>query len=279
MSCRAHVRIVLVVALLLSSAGCAGQAEEVASSPAPPELNISGSSACLPLLEVLVDGQTASDVTWRFTDSPGSGSGIQGAASGELALGAVSRELQGDEVELDLTYTKLADDGLVFALHPSVQIDELTTQQVRDIYTGAYTNWSELGGPDLPIVLLDRHEDEPSKAIMREHVFGEALVVSPRAAALYTEADMVHGLESTVGAIGYISLGYGISNGIDVVYPALDGVVPSVESIRDGTYRIVRSLGIVTAEDPDPAVTAFVTWATSDQAKALMESEGFAATW
>lgn len=279
MSCRAHLRIVLVVALLLGSAGCTGQVDDPESPPSPPELDISGSSACLPLLEVLVDGQPASDVEWRFTDSPGSGSGIQGAANGKLAIGAVSREPQGDEVELDLAYTKLADDGLVFALHPSVQMDELTTQQVRDIYAGVYTNWSELGGPDLPIVLLDRHEDEPSKAIMREHVFGEALLVSPRAAALYTEQDMVNGLESTVGAIGYISLGYGISNDIAVVYPALDGVRPSVDSIHDGTYRIVRSLGIVTAEDPDPSVVAFVAWATSDEARALMESEGFAAAW
>lgn len=279
MPCRACLRILIVLALLLGSAGCAAQTSEAPDEPARRRLDISGSSACMPLLQVLVDAYDAPDAEWHFTGSPGSGSGIQGVLSGDLAIGAVSRGLLSEEATLDLVYTKLSDDGVVFALHPSVQIDELTTQQVCDIYTGVYTNWSELGGPDLPIVVLDRHEDEPSKAIMRQYVFGDALVVSPRAAALYTEADTVRGLESTVGAIGYISLGFGVSNGADVIYPALDGVTPSVDSIRNGSYRIVRPLGIVTSGDPDPAVAAFVAWATSDEARTLMESEGFAAAW
>jgi phosphate transport system substrate-binding protein len=233
----------------------------------------------MPLLKILADGRDIEGVEWRFLDSPGSGSGIQGVAGGALAIGAVSRAPNADEEDLDLVYTNLSNDGVVFALHPSVGIDNLTSQQVRDIYAGVYTNWMELGGPDLPIVVLDRHEDEPSKAIMREYVFGDDLVISPRAAALYTEADMVKGLESTVGAIGYYSLGFGTSSGVAAHYPALDGVVPSVASIRDGSYHVVRPLGIVTASDPAPEVAAFVEWATSDEAKDLMESEGFAAAW
>ena len=167
MHCRACLRVVLAAALILGAAGCTAEPAEREAEPAARVLDISGSSACIPLLQVLVDGHDIEGVEWHFLASPGSGSGIQGAASGELAIGAVSRAPNADEADLDLIYTNLSNDGVVFALHPSVKIDNLTSQQVRDIYAGVYTNWIELGGPDLPIVVLDRHEDEPSKAIMR----------------------------------------------------------------------------------------------------------------
>lgn len=276
-----HRRLVVCVPLvagLLAATGCmAGPSKETGAQP--DVLDISGSSACNPLLNILTDAAPIADVEWRYLSSPGSGSAIKGAVNGDLAMGTVSRLLTSEEEGLGLIYTHLSDDAIVFALHPSVGLTDLTTEQVRDIYRGVYTNWSELGGPDLPIVVLDRHEDEPAKMVMRRFVFGDDLVVGDRVAALYTEADIVHGVESTVGSIGYFSLGYGISNGIDVDYPALDGVKPSVATVRDGTYLVTRPLGIVTPGVPDPAVAAFLEWARSDEARDLVESEGYAAAW
>jgi phosphate transport system substrate-binding protein len=88
---------------------------------------------------------------------------------------------------------------------------------------------------------------------------------------------MVDGLRSTVGAIGYFSLGYGISREIPVTFVELDGVTPSVENIRNGSYRVVRPLGVVTSPDAGPEIQAFLAWATSETAIELMESNGFAA--
>lgn len=274
----AYLSIVIVVALTLGVAGCKAAPEDAAAQATPTVMRISGSSACMPCLRLLTDTCDFGNVEWWYLSSPGSRSGIEGAASGELAIGTISRELSADEQQLGLVYTRLSDDGVVFALHPSVGIANLTTTQVCDIYAGVYTNWKELGGPDLPIVVLDRHDDEPSKAIMREFVFGPDLVPSPRAVALYSETDMVNGIESTQGSIGYISLGYGLSNGVKVDYPALDGVAPSVESIRNGSYRIVRPLGIVTSAHPTPEVTAFLEWAKSETACEMLETNGYVAS-
>lgn len=275
---RRPIVCVLLVVALLAATGCGADSSEDAGARVQ-VLDVSGSSACNPLLHILTDAAPVAHVEWRYLSSPGSGSAIKGAASGDLAVGTVSRVLTSEEEELGLTYVHLSDDAIVFALHPSVGLAQLTTEQVRDIYRGVYTNWSELGGPDLPMIVLDRHEDEPAKMIMRKMVFGDDLVVGDRVAALYTEADMVRGVESTVGSIGYFSLGYGISNGIDVDYPALDGVTPSVATVLNGTYAVTRPLGIVIAKEPDPAVAAFLEWARSDEARDLIESEGYAAAW
>lgn len=274
---RAFLSVVLAVVMTVGLAGCTKGAVTAEPKADPTVLRISGSAACMPLLHLLTDTSDDEDVEWWYVSSPGSASGIKGAASGELAIGAVSRGLNDQEAGLQVTYTKLSDDGLVFALHPSVGITELTSDQVRGIYGGTYVNWSELGGPDMPIVVLDRHEDEPSKAIMRDTVFGHSLVVTPRAVALFSETDIIDGVQETYGAIGYFSLGYGISHGVRVLYPALDGVTPSVETIRDGSYPVVRPLGIVTATDASPEVQEFLAWATSAKAAEILESNGYPA--
>lgn len=239
-------------------------------------VRVSGSGTCLPLLRILTAGY--SDTTADFVYLPGlhSGGGIKGVANGDLEIGAVSRQLTAEEAKLGLRYTLLSRDGLVIATHPSVPIEGLTSQQVRDIYQGKYANWRELGGPDLPITILDRNEDESAKIILREYVLGKDLKITPKAVNLYYEPDMIEGLQSTVGAIGYFSLGYGISQEIPVNMLKLDGVAPSVAAIEDGTYKVIRPLGVVTAEDAGEQIDEFLAWATSAKAVELIKSRGFA---
>lgn len=273
-----HFVLAAAVALSLALAGCSTDSVKVASQPEPTVVaRISGSGTCTPLLRLLTDTYDGSDVEWRFLPGLHSGGGITGVASGELEIGAVSRELKPEEEALGLTYTKISNDGIVIAVHPSVTLQGLTTQQVRDIYSGAYDNWQELGGPDLPIVILDRNEDESAKIVLRKHVLGDDLVIAAEAVSLFYEVDMVQGVESTAGAIGYFSLGYGISKDIQVRFLDLDGVTPSVANIANGSYPVVRPLGVVTAPDAGPQIDAFLEWATSAKAAELIESNGFAA--
>ncbi|MHB1340963.1 MAG: substrate-binding domain-containing protein [Coriobacteriia bacterium] len=275
-------RIRLTVALLLTAslavAGCSGPVGPTADGGAAAErIRVSGSGTCLPLLEILTRhyGEDRAD----FVYLPGlhSGGGIKGVANGDLEIGAVSRELTAEEQDLDLEYTLLSTDGLAIAVHPSVTIDGLTTDQVKDIYSGVYANWSELGGPDLVITILDRNEDESAKIILREYVLGPDLEITPKAVNLYYEPDMIEGLQSTVGAIGYFSLGYGLSQDVPVRYLKLDGVEPSVENINNGTYKMIRPLGVVTRTDASAEVRAFLGWASGSETAELIESQGYAA--
>lgn len=265
-----------VLATLVFAAGCSGSSGSDDEAAPAEVVRISGSGTCLPLLHLLTDNYPGDAVDWRYLPGLHTGGGIQGVANGELEIGATSRELNDEEKALGLVETPLSDDGIVIAVHPSVTIDELTTAQVQDIYAGAYTNWSELGGPDLPITVLDRNEDESAKIIMREFVLGPDLVISPRAVSLYYELDMIQGVQSTAGAIGYFSLGYSLSHDVPVNHIALDGIDATVENIDSGAYRVVRPLGVVTSPDASAEIKAFLEWATSDEAQGLIVANGFA---
>lgn len=266
----------LMLVVSISLVGCVSPADSTADRKPGEPVRVSGSGTCLPLLRILTAEYP--DATSEFVYLPGlhSGGGIKGVANGDLEIGAVSRELTAEEAKLGLRYTLLSRDGLVIATHPSVPLEGLTSQQVRDIYRGKYANWKELGGPDLPITILDRNEDESAKIILREYVLGKDLKITPKAVNLYYEPDMIEGLQSTVGAIGYFSLGYGLSQEVPVNMLKLDGVAPSVATIEDGSYKVIRPLGVVTAEDAGEQIDAFLEWATSAKAVELIKSRGFA---
>ncbi len=272
------VLLFLVVAATVVVAACNSETPAPNDSSAKERVRVSGSGTCLPLMRVLTERYEQDHAELEFVYLPGlhSGGGIKGVASGDLELGAVSRSLNADENDLGLTYVQLADDGLVIAVHPSVTIDELTSQQVRDIYSGKYDNWAQLGGPDLPMVILDRNEDESAKIILRQYVLGADMVVTDKAINLFYEPDMVEGLVKSPGAIGYFSLGLGLSDKVAVRYLKLDGVVASVEDIDNGSYPVIRPLGLVFAPSASSEIRDFAKWAVGDEAIALMRERGFA---
>lgn len=262
---------------LLLLGGCARDQADGTRAGAVDTTRVSGSGTCRPLVEMLTDAYEAQDKGVAFSYLPGlhSGGGIRGVANGDLDIGMVSRELTDEEKRLGLRYTPLSSDGLIIAAHRDVAVRGLTTAQVKAIYAGEVTNWSEVGGPDLAITVLDRNEDESAKIILREYVIGD-LKVTPRAVNLFYEQDMVDGLEKTPGAIGYFSLGYALSRDVPVRRLKLDGIDGTVANIRNGSYRVIRPLGVVTEQRAPASVSGFLKWATSKQAMELIESKGYA---
>lgn len=263
------------ILLCLIGAGCAPQASKEPAERT--HIKVSGSGTTLPLVRLLASAYPDRSVEFEYLPGLHSAAGIEGVASGAIDIGLVSRELTDEERALGLTYTVLSNDGLVIAVHPSVGVRELTTEQVRDIYRGRYSNWKELGGADLPIVVLDRNEDESAKIVLRKYVLGSSLEVTASAAVLSHEPDMISALSSTPGSIGYFSLGAAVHQRVPVDVVALDGVRPSIETLLSGEYRVVRPLGIVTRPDAGPAVKKFVQWAAGPEAQVAMEREGYAA--
>lgn len=278
-------RIVVTLASLAVAAamlaGCNGSPAVPGGQDSLTRLRVSGSGTCLPLLRILAAEQPDSHVRLVFLPGLHSGGGIKGATQGSLDIGAVSRNLTDSERAAGLKVTWLSKDGLVVAVNQSVGnigIKALTTAQVKDIYAGKYKNWKELGADkDLGIVVLDRHEDESAKIIMRTYVFGsqDEFKVDPRSVNLYYESDMVDALQTTTGAIGYFSLGYALSQGVPVKLLALDGVEPTVENVQSGEYKIVRPLGVVTKTDAPKAVEDFISWATGPEARRIMTQKGY----
>lgn len=275
----------LAVAFATVIGGCTGSQRPTSPSTQALRVRISGSGTCMPLLRILTRDYPDTSINFVYLPGLHSKGGIQGVGQGDLEIGTVSRDMTDAEKTLGLRHTALSNDGLVMAVHPGVasgatrSVQNLTTQQVRDVYTGKITNWSELGGPDMPIVVLDRNEDESAKIILRKYVLdapGSPLKLTPKAVKLYYEPDMVEALTTTPGSIGYFSLGYGLSESIPVKILSLDGVMPSVSTIESGKYKVIRPLGVVTANKTDPKIREFLDWATGPKAAAIMRQKGYA---
>jgi phosphate transport system substrate-binding protein len=272
-----RVPAALISLALISTiaAGCAGS--PTTPSPKPKStIRITGSLTCLPLLKLMAAEYRKAhpEITFLFLTGAHSSAGIQGARNGTLDIGAVSRDLTAAE-KAGLEYRLVSNDGLVVAASDDVGLTSLSSGQITSIYSGATTNWQELGGPDSTIVVLDRAEDESAKIILRQYVLGKTPVVSS-ASIMFLESDMIKALETTPNAIGYVSFGACVSESLKVNVLRLDGATPSVAAIHAGTYRMVRPLGVLLKKNPTAATRSFVYWLRSAEAKALMDKKGYA---
>lgn len=241
-------------------------------------IKIAGSRTCLPLFQILAEAYKTKhpDVDIVFLPGAHSLAGIQGVHNGTLDIGLVSRELTPEETKLGLKYYVVSLDGLAVFTNPSVKIKNLTTDRVKAIYAGEITNWSEVGGPDQKIIVLDRAEDESAKIILRQYVLGN-MPTTPNATLMFFESDMVRALETTPYAIGYLSLGYAISRSLALNVVSLDGNAPTAKNIYNGTYRVVRPLGIVVKREPAGLAKAFLDFVFSKNGQRVMEKNGYAA--
>lgn len=139
------------------------------------ELKISGSTSTYAVVKILADAYASKTKNIKFTFLPPSQSEstIAGVKEGLLDLGSVSKQLTPEELENKLEYREIAKDALLVATHPSVTgVKNLKTDQLKAIYSGAVTNWKQIGGPDAKIIVLDRPEDESAKRLLRKYYLG-----------------------------------------------------------------------------------------------------------
>jgi phosphate transport system substrate-binding protein len=272
------VFLFFAAAFVIGGLSCKTKAKDVKKAAQPRQtIRISGSGTCLPLVKLIAQAfqEKNPNIEVKFLPSGHSKAGISGVDQGILEIGAVSRRLKPTEKVLGVNYYCLSNDGLAIGTSKGLDIKGITSEAVRKIYSGEITNWQELGGPDAEIVVLDRNEDESAKIILRQYVLGKNLKITPQAINLYFESDMINAVEETSYAIGYFSLGYALSENLDINLLELDGVAPTVENILAGKYRMVRPLGIVTKKEGE-AVRKFVEFALSSEAKETMKENGFA---
>lgn len=171
-------------------------------------------------------------VTAEYT---GSGAGIEAVLAGTVDIGNVSRELKEEEKANGVTDNTVAIDGIAVVVDPSNTVAGLTKEQLTNIYTGAVTNWSEVGGADAPIVVVGREAGSGTRGAFEE-ILGVADTCAYANELDTTGAVMVK-VATTPGAIGYVSLDV-----IDdsVIALPLEGVEPTADNIKAGTYFLSR---------------------------------------
>ena len=218
----------------------------------------------------------------------GSGTGIAAMINGTVDIANASRQMKPEEVAaaeangIHPVEFVVALDAIAVVVHPSNPVDRLTLQQISDIYTGKITNWSQVGGEDRPIVLLSRESNSGTYMYFLEHVvrLGDKesdLLFSPDALLMPSSEGISTEVRQNPNAIGYDGLGYVTPDQKVIAVAREPGgpyVLPSVETVNDGSYPISRPLYMYTAGEPTGAVKEYIEWILTD-GQALVPELGF----
>lgn len=231
-----------------------------------------GSTSMQAVIGVLGEAFTAKNEGVNFTYNPtGSGSGITAVSNGICDIGLSSRALKDEEIASGLTATVLAYDGIAIIVNPNNPVENLTIDELSAIYTGEITNWSAVGGSDSAIVLIGREAGSGTRDGF-ESITNTVDGCKYRQ-ELTSTGDVITTVSQNPDAIGYASLA-SVKDSVKVI--AVDGVIPTEQSVKDGSYAIQRPFILVTKTDVILNDTAqkFFDYAISNEASELILSAG-----
>ena len=212
------------------------------------------------------------DTGISFTYNPtGSGSGIKAVQEGRCDIGLSSRDLKDEEKAAGLTGTVLAYDGIAIIVHPENPVADLSLETIAKIYTGEITNWSEVGGNDAEIVLIGREAGSGTRD-------GFESITDTEDACKYRQeltstGDVITTVSQNPGALGYASVA-SVKDTVKAV--TVDGVAPTEETIKDGSYVVQRPFVLVTKTGVElsDAAFKFFTYITSADANEIISAAG-----
>jgi phosphate transport system substrate-binding protein len=198
----------------------------------------------------------------------GSSTGVKSAAEGTVDIGAASRELKSNEVGTVVPHV-LARDGIAIVSHPSQTVNNLTKDQVRQIFAGEITNWNQVGGANEDINVVAREEGSGTRAAFEEMTMGDSVITAtailqPSNGAVRTT------VAGDPNSIGFLSFGY-----LDSSTQALsvDGVAGTVENAKNGTYPIVRPLLFLTKGQPEGIVKEFINFCLGSEGQEIVAQD------
>lgn len=211
----------------------------------------------------------------------GSGTGIAAMINGTIDIATASRGMKDEEIaqarenNVDPVEHAVAVDCVAVVVHSSNPVTELTLAQLGAIYRGEITNWSEVGGPDLDIVLVSRDSASGTFEFFKEEVVtveDENAEFAKEAMLLPSTQAIVNEVTQNEAAIGYVGLGY-LTEATKVL--AIDGVAASVETAMDQSYPLARYLYMYTNGQPTGVIQAFLDWVLSEDGSAIITDQGF----
>lgn len=221
------------------------------------------------LAETFMEANSGVTVTVEYS---GSSAGIESLLNGSCDIGDASRNLKDSEKSGGAVENIVAIDGIAVIVDKNNTVAGLTKQQLSDIYTGAVTNWSEVGGSDTPIVVVGREAGSGTRG-----AFEEILKVED-ACKYAVECDSTGAamakVASTEGAIGYVSLDV-LDDSVNALN--LDDVAPTSDNIVAGTYFLCRPFVMATKgeiSEQNELVQAFFDFLKSDEGKAVVKAVG-----
>ena len=264
---RRRGRALLLCCVLLAGLALVGHPK--GGQPTRARVVIAGSTCMGHMLGALSEDYNRAQNGWIQPQLGGTELGLQALRQGVCDIASCSRALTPQEA-LDLDRRLVALDAIAIAVHPSNPITGLSSPELRAIYAGRITDWSQLGGEEMPIVVIGREAGSGTRTAFEAAI---GLDIPARHSQEHSETGMLRTAVAAVpGAIGYLSFDY-----IDTSVKQLpvDGVLPREETVRSGQYPISRGFWLCTrAGERHAEVQSFLDYATGSAGRQVIASLG-----
>ncbi|MBR6770667.1 MAG: phosphate ABC transporter substrate-binding protein [Lachnospiraceae bacterium] len=257
----------------VTAAGEESQSTDAIQGEGKGNISMSGSTSMEKLANALAESFMAAHpgvtVTAEFT---GSSAGVEAVMAGNVDIGNSSRALKESEKETGAVENIVAIDGIAVVVDPTNTVKTLTKQQLIDIYQGKIRYWHEIGGSNFPVVVIGREAGSGTR-----NAFEEILGIRDScfyASELDSTGTVMAKVASVPGAIGYVSLDV-INNTVSTV--ALDGVEPTAENIKAGSYLLSRPFVMATKGEigeQNKLIQEFFNYLGTEEGKAIISGVG-----
>ena len=255
-----------VVVALMGAAGAQAQ-----------EIKIGGTGAALGTMQLLAQAYTKSHADARITVLPsmGSGGGIKAVLAGAIQIGVSSRPLSQAESKAGAVALEYGRTPFVFATAAASKVTGITTQNLVDFYAGKVDEWPD--GSKLRLVLrpIGDSDSETIKS-MSPAMRDAKSAAEQRKGMVFTVTDQetADGIEKVSGALGPSTLALILSEKRALKALALDGVLPSAQTLAEGSYRLYKQLLVVTGPKTPPEAQAFVAFVRSAAGREILQQTG-----
>lgn len=234
-------------------------------------ITISGSTSVGPLAEKLALKYEENANVKIEVNQIGSSAGITNAINGVSQIGMSSRDLKEEEIASGIEELIIAYDGIVVVAHPSNPVKDLTMEQVKQIFTGEVTNWKDVGGNDMEIVVVSREDGSGSRDAFQEIVGYESGELIRNAIVASGNGNIKTTVATNKHAVGFISFEY-IDESVSAT--SINGVEPTPQNVLDGQYELSRPFLFVHQPDLAQPAVDFTEFILSADGQEIVESVG-----
>ena len=243
------------------------------------KIDINGSTTVFPIAQKAAEVymNKHQDVTISV-EGKGSGNGIAALIDKSTDIADASREIKQEEIDkakangVDPYEIPIALDALSVIVNPQNPVNALSADQVRNIFIGKITNWKDVGGPEMPIVVVTRDTSSGTYGAFMELALKKGDQITDRAIVQSSSQTVKNTIATTKGAIGYDGLGYVDSSVKAISY---DGVMPSKETAINKSYKLSRHLYMYTNGSPTGAVKDFIDFVLGPDGQSIVDEVGF----
>ena len=245
----------------------------VGPGPSKTVLKVSGAGATTTVLKMLADEYTElnNDLAFEFLEGRGSSGAIKAVSAGMLDLGGMSRLSGAPGLDGDIESIAFAADRIAVVTSPDLALLGLTSQQVRDIFSGRTRDWADVGGPNSAIKVVVREEADTNTRIFRQDLLGEE-EFSPAAVVVTSETDAKAALANSTSMVGYLSYSGVLIDHLKINIVPIDGRHPA--GLGDYYPLGERSLWVVYLPENESKVSNWVDFITGPEAEQILNVQG-----